>query len=267
MASPHAWYGCRRDLRDARDEPFAHEHMMAVRAVAVPVAIDLRQWLPPVMDQGAIGSCTAHGVSAAARYHIIRRNTTYDFEMSRLQLYYDSREIEGAADSDAGAEIRDVIKTLAKKGVGHEEAWPYNMTKFADRPPQEVYDDAVQYKALKYARVAVDTNMVKKTLAAGTPVIIGISLYASFESEEIAKTGIVPMPAPHEGMVGGHCMLIAGYGQKPGHFTVRNSWGTDWGDKGNCYIPEAYIGSSTYGSDYWALTTFGSDAELAAGRA
>jgi C1A family cysteine protease len=66
------------------------------------------------------------------------------------------------------------------------------------------------------------------------------------------------MPAKHEKTVGGHCMYVVGYGQKPGYFTVRNSWADDWGDKGDCYFPEAYLGSPLLGSDYWIITAEGS---------
>lgn len=256
----HAWYGCRRDARDARDRLFAV-------GPDSTVPVDLRQWLPPVMNQGEIGSCTAHGVSAAARWHIIKRATTYDFPMSRLQLYYDSRFLENTEGSDSGAEIRDVVKTLADKGVGHEDLWPYDISQFAQAPPQEVYDDAVQYKGLTYERVAVSSQALRSALHRGLPVIIGVSVYQSFESETVAGSGVVPMPGPQEAMVGGHCMLVFGWGQKAGYFTVRNSWGGDWGAAGDCYMPENYLGSPTYGSDYWVVSVFGSEAEKQAGTA
>lgn len=255
-----AWYGCRRDARDALD------FLKAARRGPVPSHVDLRHLAPPVMDQGPIGSCVAHAVTSAARYHIIRRNTTYDFEMSRLQLYHDTRAMEGTVKSDGGCEIRNAIKTLAKRGVGHEELWPYDTERFADAPPQEVYDDAPQYKALRYERVTVATDAVKQVLAYGTPVIIGITLYDSFESDEVARGGVVPVPnLDKERSVGGHCMIAYGYEHK--HFIVRNSWATDWGDKGDCYIPEAIVGSTRFGADYWDLMMFGSDAEMRAGRA
>jgi C1A family cysteine protease len=31
-------------------------------------------------------------------------------------------------------------------------------------------------------------------------------------------------------------MLLVGY--VGNFFTIKNSWGTDWGDKGYCYIPQ-----------------------------
>ena len=253
-----AWYGWRPDTPDHNDHPFA---MRAARAQPLPELVDLRPWCPPVMNQGPVGSCTAHGVTGAARFHIIRRATTYDFEMSRLQLYYDTRALEGTTASDAGAEIRNAIKTLAKKGVGHEELWPYDVACFAASPPPEIYDDAVQYQALSYERVEVSAYALKQALAAGRPVVIGVSVYESFESDAVGGTGLVPMPQRGERLVGGHCMYAVGYGQKPGTFTLRNSWDTDWGDAGDCYFPEAYLASSRYGSDYWVINLFGSQAE------
>lgn len=94
---------------------------------------------------------------------------------------------------------------------------------------------------------------LKAALAAGSPVIIGVAVFPAFESDEVAKTGIVPMPAAADAPLGGHAMLCVGYGQKPGYFTVQNSWGA-WGDNGFCYLPEQYLGSNLIVSDYWQIS-------------
>lgn len=245
-----AWYGLRRDTRDQRD------HIFNVAPVHLPPSADLRQWCPPVMDQGELGSCTAHGITAALRFGLIKAGKP-DVPLSRLQLYYDERAIEGTIRSDAGAEIRDGIKTAAKLGVGPESLWPYTIAKFVRKPPAAVYKAALDFQALTYQRVTVAVSSLKAALATGFPVVIGISVYESFEGEDVAKTGIVPLPGEKEQLAGGHCMLAVGYGQKPGFFTVQNSWASDWGDKGFCYLPEAYLGSPKLGSDYWLINTVG----------
>lgn len=244
-----AWYGCTPDFADHRDRRLT---LAAPQVFAA--SYDLSAYLPPVMDQDALGSCTAHGTTAAARYCLIRSGQK-DFAMSRLQLYYDSRDIEGSVAYDSGAQIRDVINTLAHKGCGHEDLWPYAIGEFAVQPPQEVYDDAKNYEALVYERVPVSRNGLLTALANGHPVVIGISVYDSFE--DTGNDGVVKMPGDTEDVIGGHCMLVFGYGQKKGYFTVRNSWGALWGDKGNCYIPEQYLESTGYGSDYWIIDLFG----------
>jgi C1A family cysteine protease len=246
----NAWYGCRRDSLDARD------HAFVPKVVRLPAKVDLRAHCPPVMDQGRLGSCTAHGITGALRYALLS-NGKPDVPMSRLQLYFDERTIEDTVKSDAGAEIRDGIKCAAKRGVGHERLWPYVVKKFATKPPTKVYRDAVHFEALTYERVDVSATALKAALASGFPVVIGISVYESFESSAVARTGRVPMPKRGEKVVGGHCMYAVGYGQKKGTFTVRNSWARDWGDKGDCYLPEAYLGSTTYGSDYWVVRAIG----------
>jgi C1A family cysteine protease len=244
------WYGLRRDLPDARD----HLFVPAPAALAsLPASVDLRDHCPPVMDQGDLGSCTAHGITGALRYALIKSGQP-DHPCSRLQLYYDERVVEGTVRSDAGAEIRDGIKCAAQRGVAHESLWPYDIKAFAKKPGKAVYADALKFSALTYQRVTVDADHLKAALAAGFPVIVGISVYESFESDAVAKTGMVPLPKAKEQMLGGHCLYCIGYGIKPGTFTLRNSWADDWGDAGDCHVPEAYLGGSKYGSDYWLIS-------------
>lgn len=249
-----AWYGCIPDLPDQRDRKFMFSPAQALMPTsALPASVDLREWLPPVMDQGSLGSCTAHGVTAALRYNWIN-NDQPDIPLSRLALYYDSRMLEGSVASDSGAQIRDVIK-VAAKGVAREALWPYDLTKWSERPPQEAYKDAPLHEAIEYRRVDVSARAIKTALFTGRPVIVGVTLYASFESDSVAATGVVPMPAKHEHVVGGHCLLVWGYGQRPGFFSVRNSWGESWGHKGDCFFPEAYLSSPDYASDLWVISS------------
>jgi C1A family cysteine protease len=54
--------------------------------------------------------------------------------------------------------------------------------------------------------------------------------------------------------LGGHALLVVGYDDATQCFTVRNSWGDSWGDKGYCYIPYKYLTNSNLSSDFWVLT-------------
>lgn len=245
----NAYYGYIPDLFDIRDFPFK-----GARHQALPPSVDWRQWAPDPMDQGELGSCTAHGILGAIRTVLVRSGKK-DIPMSRLQLYHDERVMEGTVRSDAGAMIRDGIKVCAKQGVAPEELWPYDISKFVKKPPKSVYAVSSPDKIRDYQRVAVSASAIKNALVAVGPVVIGISVYDSFESDDVARTGVVPMPDKSEQMVGGHCMYAVGYGQRPGYFTVRNSWGRDWGDKGDCYIREEYLADPDLGGDYWVIRT------------
>jgi len=255
-------YGYISDVKDHNDYPAAMK--FKVGRFAYPLTASLAQFRPPVEDQGEEGACTAFGTSGAIRTLIRRHKPDFDFVWSHQQLYYDARSLEGTIESDAGAQIRNVIKTLSNKGVAHEDLWPFSKSMFF-APTQDVYEDAVQYKALSYHRVNVDVDDVKRAIASGYPVIVGLSVYASFEY--VGSDGLVPKPVVGEKLLGGHCMRVDGYGEIPGYFTVVNSWGTSWGKEGICYIPESYLGDPKYGSDYWIVDVFGSDAEQQAGTA
>lgn len=248
---PNAWYGYRRDARDPRD------HLFKRTARRLPAKVDLRADIPPVLDQGALGSCVLNSTTEAMRYCLIKAGKPAP-ALSRLQIYYDTRKIEGSLSEDAGCEIRDAIKSANKTGVGRETLWPYRVAKFAQKPPAAVYADASNFNAVEYRRVTVAIADIKAALAAGLPVIIGVTVFDSFESAAVERTGVVPMPnLKKESTVGGHSMLAVGYGQRAGFITVRNSWGTTWGDSGDCYLPEGYIGSIKYGGDYWVVSLVG----------
>jgi len=106
---------------------------------------------------------------------------------------------------------------------------------------------------LAYESVDINLNAIKAVLQEGYPVWIGFVVYDSFESSEVAKTGMVPMPGKDESILGGHSVLIIGYNDSTQRFKVRNSWGTGWGDKGNCYFNYAYLTNPDLAMDYWVV--------------
>ena len=70
---------------------------------------------------------------------------------------------------------------------------------------------------------------------------------------EVKKTGIMPLPNPGEGLVGGHCVVIIGYDDSKQAVLCRNSWGAEWGINGNFYMPYAFVADKTKAFDFWIL--------------
>lgn len=231
-------YYCKQDQPDERDFLFARPPLVK----AVPAQIDLREGCSPVVDQGDLGSCTANAIGSGLREYLEIKNQQNLVSLSRLYLYYHERLIEGTVNEDAGAYIRDGMKVLAKLGICPESLHPYIISRFAIPPSQEAEAAAGQYKISDYHRL-VNLLDVQRCLAEGYPVVLGMTVYESFESDSVAKSGIVPLPKKNEQVLGGHAMLIVGY-KKIGwtlYLIVRNSWGTGWGDGGYCYIPASFI--------------------------
>jgi C1A family cysteine protease len=235
--------------------PDTPDHRDAYKAVAIPAmlprAVDLRSLLPPVYDQGELGSCTANAIAAAMQFNQAQQGFPL-WMPSRLFIYYNERALEGTVDQDAGAEIRDGVKVVNRLGACYEALWPYDPARFAERPVEPCYEVGENHVALRYARVPQTPEHLKAVLAGQECIVFGVMLYESFESDLVAATGDVPMPGRSERPVGGHCMLAVGYEGE--QVLVRNSWGENWGDRGYCRIPFAYLCDPDLADDFWSIT-------------
>lgn len=244
----------------------------------LPISVDLRPQMPPVYDQGQLGSCTANAIAGAVQYLCVKNAYKWAFTPSRLFIYYNERVVEGTVLQDAGADLRDGLKVLNSQGVCPEAMadgsnpgwlWPYSdgPVKFRLQPPSQCYRDALLHKAVKYESVPLDATTMQSLLVEGLPVIFGIQVYASFESDSANTTGVIPMPdVSSEELLGGHALLAVGY--MPGsmiagadatknYFIFRNSWNTTWGAEGYGFIPFDYLTDSSLGSDYWCCELIG----------
>lgn len=245
------WYGYIPDLPDHRDLELKYS------SIRIPSTIDLRQSPnnPGIWNQGALGSCVEHGISRGYVYALRKQDHT-DYMPSRLFGYYEGRVIEGTVNEDSGLMIRDGMEVLRKMGAPHENLWPYDISKFKQKPPAAAYTDGLLHQCIEYRRVSVSPYAVDYALAKDLPVIFGFAVPASFESDEVANTGIVPKPGADEWIVGGHCMTYVGRETLPisrkKYRIAANSWDLDWGDHGYCYMPEEYC-SPTWADDFWVV--------------
>lgn len=246
-------YGWRPDLPDFRDRRFTLR-----LGLTLPPFVDLRPQCPSVYDQGDLGSCTGNAIAGAVEFERMRQELP-DFTPSRLFIYYNERVIEGTVDRDAGAEIRDGIRSVSSQGACSETDWPYDVTKFADAPPQGDYTDALGDLALQYERID-NTSLgdLKTCLAGGMPFVFGFTVYESFESDAVTSSGVVPMPGADEQAIGGHAVMAVGYDDPSSRFVVRNSWGGAWGQAGYFTIPYAYLTNTDLASDFWNIKLVGS---------
>jgi C1A family cysteine protease len=204
----------------------------------LPTSVDMRSNCPPIYDQGNLGSCTANAIAGAIAYDQKKQQLS-EFTPSRLFIYYNERLKEGTVNSDSGAAIRDGIKSVAKQGACAEAEWPYDINQFSVKPTQVCYDSALMHKVILYQRIVNNLLQMKGCLASESPFVYGFTVYESFESEEVAATGIVPMPQQGEQVLGGHAVMAVGYDDSKQFFICRNSWGESWGDNGYFYMPYA----------------------------
>ena len=243
-------YGWLPDLPDHRDHLYAAPGAMTA---APPASVDLRAQCPPVYDQGQLGSCTANAIAGAIQFDRMKQKLVEIFTPSRLFIYYNERAMEHTVASDSGAQIRDGIKSVGQQGDCPETEWPYVIAKFKTKPPKSCYADALKYKAVLYQRMTQSLSQLKGCLASGWPFVFGFTVYESFESATVAKTGHASLPKSGERAMGGHAVVGVGYDDAKQWFVVRNSWGNSWGMKGYFTLPYAYLTGKNLASDFWTI--------------
>lgn len=250
-----------RDLPDPRDQLYSAPLTVLK---ALPMSVDLKTEFP-IYDQGRIGSCTANALAGAVQFDRLKSKQAPDFVPSRLFIYYNERKIEGHVANDAGAQIRDGIKSLQKLGVCSESEWPYDDTpaayeggpfpknsKPAAQPKKTCYDDAGKYVITSYQRLTPTLNQLRGCLAAGFPFVFGFTVFEGWYSQN-PRPAIIPLPGANDSAIGGHAVMCVGYNNETSLFKIRNSWGANVGKKGYFFMPYAYLTDGSMAADFWAI--------------
>jgi len=256
---PKHRYTWKKDKLDKRDFKYVNH---VEKWSDVPPSVDLRKQFGEIYNQGQLGSCTANAIAMAFNFEDVDQSLRV-MNPSRLFIYYNERSMEGTVSQDSGAEIRDGIKSCATVGVCPESMWPYSDqgNQFEVQPSNNCYQFAKNHQLKKYLKLDnSDVNQLKSCLSSGYPFVCGISVYQSFEGEDVAQTGLVPMPQSDESLLGGHAVICLGYDDNKvdadgnqGCFIMRNSWGAQWGDAGHFYLPYAYLTDLELASDFWTM--------------
>jgi C1A family cysteine protease len=255
MTTPHKYNQIHHTFKVVRSEidPSVENFLTISKPVtSLPHSVDLRPHCPPVYDQGNLGSCTGNAIAGAFEFDAMKQGQT-PVTPSRLFIYYNERVMEGDVGQDNGAQISDGIKSIATNGVCSEALWPYNPSRFTIKPDAAAYEDAAKHKALKYYSLNINLTDVKQALAQGYPIVSGIMVFESFESEAVARTGHVPMPNSMDQPLGGHAVMIVGYDDENQTLIMRNSWGASWGMHGYFTLPYGYLGHNLM-TDLWVVT-------------
>lgn len=228
---------------------------MAPRPVALPKTHILPQVLP-VFDQLDIGSCTAN-MGCYLMAWLEHQQAQQEVTFSRLFLYAATRQIEGTPIAeDSGAEIRSVMKALAKSGTCLEKSWSYDHP-FSTEPGEAAKSEALDHQALFYYRCGT-LRALCASLVQGFPVGFGFSVPENMMSDEAAHTGAVLYPETGERFEGGHAVTAWGYdddkvvGREQGAVLCLNSWSQDWGLGGYFWLPYRFF-TEKLALDLWTL--------------
>jgi len=242
-------FGALRDVHDVRDRMYR-----AVPRAPVPQYADLREWGGPIKDQGDEGSCTGHAFSSAREWMSRKYDKTSPV-LSPQCLYVEELIASGVFPNDDGAMPRMGCHELTTKGCCETSQYPYVAGQLTVPTPAQA-ENALKYKTGGYHRIGTLTDFLR-CLADPTPwpVTVGFTVYESFMTQQVADTGMMPIPKPGEQPQGGHEVLCLGYLLPQQLALMQNSWGDGWGQKGYFWMPLETITAPD--TDLWMVHTGG----------
>jgi C1A family cysteine protease len=212
--------------------------------------VDLRTSCGPIKNQGSEGSCTGHAFSSAIEW-VFRKYLGKSPILSPQFFYAEELLSQGNFPQDEGSDGVTGCGVAVSKGCCELTLYPYVDGQIVMPTPVQV-QNALQYAMGAYHGLT-GSDVAHSVLADKVPwsIEIGFNVPESFESQQVADTGVMPVPSSTDEIIGGHEVLIVGcdlgvtptlrpQGSVPS-FLVQNSWGADWGIKGLFWMPVAVV--------------------------
>lgn len=216
--------GCQKDPYDRRDYQMRH----FLRAVPTPDRADHRADIPPIFDQGQVGTCVA---CATAYYDkTYQERVEHGWTMAPLShrfspMFIYSQRADHSGDN--GMTVREAMKIVNQEGVCTLAEMPYREGAIDIFPTPAQMQAALPFRSKSFARI--QSVAEAEAYLAGNCFVAGLLVHQSFMD---APRGRIPMPSEGDPFVGGHALCFVGFDRRQRTFRFANSWGPAWGVEG-----------------------------------
>lgn len=225
----------------------------------LPSSVSLKNYTPPVGDQGQKGTCVAFALG----YNLQTMLDGIDNNMNTNQLA-DPTLITSPTDlflaipnnqkgaNCEGTQLHYAFEVMQNRGVATLDVAPYSDVSIGDcsqAPSSSAQQDAGDNKIEYYRQINITVEEFKAQLADNRPIGIGAFLsdsYMGWNSDDVLSSHTT---YNRVGIHSGHAMTIVGYDDNKGPngaFEVVNSWGDSWGNQGFIWIDYNFMTSGDF---------------------
>jgi C1A family cysteine protease len=212
--------------------------------------VDHSKHLDAVQDQGSTSSCVGQWFSSAIYLAgqaqgkpVPRPSVRWSYAVARYTAS------PGLPLDDIGSNARLMCQGAERHGIVADSRLPFAPSKINEPPPFDADVAGADALFTGYYRADEDTDQLRIALEQGHFPGIAIEVHQDFVDWS-SSDGVYDEPAGE--LRGYHEVTIVGY--RPDAFLVLNSWGTNWGSGGFCWMSDRFL-SSRYVFDRYVVTS------------
>jgi C1A family cysteine protease len=224
---------------------------------SLPSSVSLEDKFPPIQSQGSYGTCAvwSTGYAYKTALNAIEKNwSSSDLAKATNQTspkdLWLSIPAKDKGTGCYGTSFERAMDALIAGGAASMADVPYNMSNSCDASPSTAkgnpdnklanyrkiaVNEKLAYNDPRYTKIeGMDVPNFKTYLAQGRPILFAANVTDRFQRWNSDAV----MYSDYSGG-SGHAMVLVGYDDLKGTggaFRVRNSWGTNWGDKGSIWV-------------------------------
>jgi Papain family cysteine protease/IPT/TIG domain len=219
----------------------------------VPASASLRTLMPPVGDQGQIGSCVAWSIGYALMGYYANLTQAPGAPYAPLYLYM--RTVDPGGAPTHGLYPPDALALATAGGVDTQVDYTQGTTGWRTPPTAAQIANATKYKVAgwktlwsgyPYGQGPAAQTAIKQAIAAGSPVAIDFPVFPDFFNIHSSALYTTTSGVSQ----GGH--MVAAYGYDSEGIWIRNSWGTYWGAAGDAHLSWAFVNAKVW--DAYTIT-------------
>lgn len=216
-------------------------------APKLPKVVNLKNKFPKVYNQ-RYGNCTSNAALGCDDYYY---HNTKTWIPSTTFTYYIQKSTHNDMKEDDGSTVEWALDAVRKFGACNSKIWP-NKKPWNEKPSEEAYENGLKGHEITNYYNLENLTQLKTALSKKYPVAAAFTW--PFESIN-ERTFLLKTPTKKqlEKCFDGHAVVIVGYDDNKKQVEIRNSWGTDWGNKGYCYMNYETLEKCIWWDDTYAI--------------